>query len=68
MKTVWKFNGKKKVYHEKSRKQKKENPTSPSSFTRLSTRKRSFKKAVKARPKSLNKQIEVVKSLASKFD
>ena len=32
------------------------------------TRKCSFKKVVKALPKSPNKQIEIVKSLASKFD
>ena len=59
---------KKRVYSEKSRKQNKENPTSSSSFTGASTRKRSIKKVVKALPKSPNNRIEIVKSLASKLD
>ena len=59
---------KKRIYHEKSRKQNKENPTSLSSFTCASSRKHTLKKVVKALPKSPNKRIEIVKSLASKFD
>ena len=59
---------KKRIYREKSRKQNKENPTSSSSFTCASTRKRSLKKVVKALPKGPNKRIEIIKSLASKFN
>ena len=62
---------KKRVYREKSRKQNKENPTSPPSFTGASTRKRSIKKVVKALPmefKIPSNRIEIVKSLASKLD
>ena len=59
---------KKRIYDEKSRKQNKENPTSPSSFRCPATRKRSLKKVVKALPKNPKKRIKIVKSLASKFD
>ena len=59
---------KKIIYREKSRKQNKENPTSLSSFTCASSRKHTLKKVVKTLPKSPNKWIEIVKSLASKFD
>ena len=59
---------KKRIYHEKSRKQNKKNPTSSSSFTCASTRKSSLKKVVKALPKSPNKRIQIVKSSARKFD
>ena len=59
---------KKRIYRKKSRKQNKENPTSSSSFTCASTRKRSLKKVAKTLPKGPNKQTEIVKSLASKFD
>ena len=51
---------KKRIYREKSRKQNKENPTLSSSFTCVSTRKRtSLKKVVKPLPKSPNKRTEI---------